>query len=227
MVEREKGFTRREFCVGGGVALSLLLTGCVSKEAQPVPTETTPSGKLERTEELLSGFEIQKILPLIIGNESSYRLEGLRRAPFEEAVKDVKVNPNQLLWILLEDDIGEITGKPVIKTTLQIFIHEKGEDFGRPLPARIELVHDLLAEGLTEEERLSFNVTVSFRALLAYASYFQPYIKDGELTEDEFEKIQRELVGEVKEKIKTEIMEEVANDKDKLIFIFAPPTTEA
>lgn len=226
MAERKEGFTRREFCLKGGIALSLFLAGCRTKSVQPIPTETVPRFEPERTEELLSGFEIQKILPLIIGNTSSYRLEGLRRKPFEEAVKNVKVNPNQLLWILLEDDTGETSGKPVIKTTLQIFTADE-EGFGKPLPGRIELVTDLIAEGLTEEERLSFNVTVSFRTLLAYASYFQPYIKDGELSEDEFEKIQQELTGEVREKIKTEIMEEVANDKDKLIFIFAPPETEA
>lgn len=226
MVERLKGFTRREILEKSGAALFLWLAGCRPKATQPIPTETAHRQELERKEELLSGHEIQKLFPLIVGNVSSYELEGLRRAPFEEAVKDVKVNPNQLLYILLEDDIGETTGKPVIKTTLQIFTPEE-DGFGRPLPLRIELVHDLLMEGITEEERLSFSVTVSFRVLLAYASYLQPYIEDGELTEDEVLKIEQELPRETKEKIKTGIMEEVLNDEDKLIFIFAPPKTEA
>lgn len=224
MVERLKGFTRREILEKGGATLFLWIAGCGPRLIDPVPTETVPHQKINEQEELLSGPEIQRLFPFHVGNLSSYHLEGLRRVPLEEAMKDVKVIPSHFLGITLEDDL-ECSGRPEIRTTLSIYkMDEKGE-IGYPL-ASVGVTQCSSAKGLTEEERFSYTVTIAFRTLIASLSYLQPYMEDGELTEEEFLMFQLDF-EKAREGIEAKIVEELESGRSEPIFIFTPPTTEA
>lgn len=236
MVEKEKGLTRREFLWKGGIALSLWLTGCQAETITLYPPETTlptetippketiPYQESKQPEKILSLAEVSQLYPLEIENKSSYWIEGINRAPLEEAMKEVEIDSNQILSITLEDEIGESTGKPTIKAILHIYnIDEEG--LRKLSSVSVGLVYKTLEEGLREEERLSYDLTVAFRMLLGVVSYLRPYIKDDKLTENERVEIEQELEKEV-EKIKIEIAWELAGDRSKLIFIFAPPVRE-
>lgn len=234
MVEREKGLTRREFLFKGGIALSLCLTGCQAEtitlyppKATPIPSEIMPPKETipyqePEQPEILSLAEVSQLYPLEIENKSSYWIAGVNRAPLEEAMKEVKIDSNQILSITLEDEIGEATRRPTIEATLRIYNIEEGS---RELsPASTRLVYESFEEGLTEKERLSFELTVAFKMLLGLVSYLHPYIEDDKLTEDERFKINQEL-GKELEKIKIEIVSELSKDRSKLIFIFVPSRT--
>jgi len=232
MVEREKGFTRREFLFKGGIVLSLWLAGCRAEtitlyppEATPFPPETIPPKEIipyqepEQPGEILSLAEVSQLYPLEIENKSSYLIEGINRAPLEEVMREVKIDSNQILNLTLEDKIGESTGKPTIKAIIHFYsINEEG--FREDSSLFVEANYEVLEERLTEEERLSYDMTVALRMLLGVVSYLHPYIKDNELSEDEHVKINKELKKET-EKIRMEVVSDIGNDRSKLIFIIA------
>lgn len=224
MIERDKGLTRREILKKGSTVLFLWLAGCGPKLIESIPTETIPHQELEEKEELLSGLEIQRLFPFHVGNLSSYHLEGLRHAPLEEAMKDVKVIPGHFLGITLEDDL-ECSGRPEIRTTLSIYKMDEEGEIGYTL-ASVGVTQCSSAIGLTEEERFSYTVTIAFRTLIAALSYLQPYMEDGELTEEEFLMFQLDF-EKAREGIEAKIVEELESGRSEPVFIFTPPTTEA